>query len=531
MQEGGIEVNEKLVSITGHLLPEEPVAGYGPPKDKSLIIRWTCVFQPRQKDELEKRLLKREKVLSHEEFRQTFSPDRDFITRAEKWLTRHGVESLGHEDCLLKLKGTMQQIEDTLGIVWGEKDVFFMLLTEPKVPDWLAENIVGFVGLENVSRLYPRFRFPSRSEQLANNGQGFFPQNIKTAYDFPAQWDGSGTTIGLLEFSNGYSQTDVTQFWNNFGIPTPSLLFVSVDGTPNDNGVHGYDMEATLDVEWTAAMAPGAKVVVYESSAGTSDTSFALSVLHALQYAYQDTVNKPDVLSISYGDGETRFPVSTMQAWDSVAKNAAAVGITVFVASGDEGAYGLHGPGKKICRVDAPANCPHMVAAGGTHLVLDTQGQIAIETGWTDTNHNGASGGGISQVFSVPSYQEAITLPVKPGYRPGRGVPDVALNADPDTGYAIFFQGAWTVVGGTSVASPIWAALMALINQMRAKQGKPTQGYANPQIYALDQKNFRAITVGNNSYDGVIGYQCTPGWNAVTGWGSPLAMALANNLS
>ncbi len=525
-------MTEELVKIPGHLLPREPAQAYLPPKDKERVIKWTCVFQPRQEDELEQRLLRQEAPLTREELHRTFGPDPDLVRRAENWLTRLGVQSLGYDGFVLKLKGTMQQIEETLGITWGEKDGFFMPLTDPMVPEWLKPAIIGFVGLENVSRLHPRFRSPSRREQLANNGQGFFPQDIQTAYQFPGQWDGSGMTIGLLEFSNGYNPHDVTTFWSQFGIPAPSLIFVSVDGTPNDNGVHGYDMEATLDVEWSGAMAPGANLVVYESSAGTSDTSFALSVLHALHYAYQDTLNHPNVLSISYGDGETRFPVVTMRAWDQMARNAAAVGITIFVASGDEGAYGLHGPGRKICHVDAPANCPHMVAAGGTHLVLDTQGHIAIETGWTDTNHNGASGGGISQVFSVPVYQEAITLPVKPGFHPGRGVPDVALNADPDTGYAIFFQGAWTVVGGTSAASPIWAALMAIINQARAQQRKPVQGYLNPSLYGLDHASaFHAITVGNNSYDGVIGYQCTPGWNAVTGWGSPVARALANSLS
>ena len=524
-------MSEKLVTLTGHLLLEESADVYSPPKDKSRTIHWTCVFQPRRQEELEK-ILAQGKRLSHEELHRNFGPDPQLIQDVEKWLTRYNVESLGYDDCLLKLKGTMQQIEDTLGVVWGQKDEFFMLLTEPKVPDWMAPNLVGFVGLENVSRLFPRFRFPGRVDQLANNGQGFFPQNIQTAYEFPPQWNGSGMTIGLLEFSNGYNPNDVTQFWNHFGIAAPSLSFVSVDGTPNDNGVHAYDMEATLDVEWSGAMAPGANLVVYESTAGTTGRSFALSVLHALQYAYRDTVNKPDVLSISYGDGETRFPVSTMQAWDTVARNAAAVGMTIFVASGDEGAYGLHGPGRKICHVDAPANCPHMVAAGGTHLVLDSQGHIAVETGWTDTNHNGASGGGISQVFGVPSYQEGITLPLKPGFQPGRGVPDVAMNADPDTGYAIFFQGAWTVVGGTSAASPIWAALMAIINQMRMKNQKSSQGYLNPPLYALDHaKNFHAITKGNNSYDGVVGYECTPGWNAVTGWGSPVAKVLAKSLS
>lgn len=521
---------EKLEAVRGHLLPEEDLAQYRERQDPSRRVKFALVWSTPQDDTLEERLLARKPSLSREAFAQAYTWDQALKERAGQWLTQGGLQVVKTGPFVLWLAGRMDQIEQTLGTRFVEKAGHFMMAQEPQVPAWLHPAIVGFVGLENVSRLYPHYRAPERMDQLANNGQGFFPADIVGAYQFP-QGLGQGLTIGLLEFSNGYNVKDLETFWDQFAIPAPSLTFVSVDGTANDGGVNPWDLEATLDVAWSGAVAPEAALVVYEASAGSQDSSFALSVLNALDYAYQDTTNCPDILSISYGDGETRFPAATMRAWDSIIRNSAAIGMTVFVASGDEGAYGLHGPGRLICHVDAPANCPHAVAVGGTHLVVNAADQIVLETGWTDTDNNGASGGGISQIFAAPPYQAGIELPVKAGYHAGRGVPDVALNADPDTGYAVFFQGAWTVVGGTSCSSPIWAALLAQIAGKAASLSQEVLGYVNPALYDLGPTPaFRPITSGNNSYGGVVGYECTPGWNAVTGWGSPYGKKLEDGL-
>ncbi|POB10322.1 S8 family serine peptidase [Sulfobacillus sp. hq2] len=518
-----------LREVPGHIVPGESLASYHDRLDPQRTVEFAMVWRSADEAGLEARLLSG-RPLTREELVQDYGWDAFVKEAAVRWLTAEGVHVTHDSAFITWLEGSMAAIETTLQIRFVESGGKFMIAQEPRVPQWLSPAIIGFVGLENVSQLYPGFRSPSRVDALANNGQGFFPIDIQTAYQFPPS-DGTGLTIGLLEFSNGYNVEDVGGFWSQFGIPAPSLTFVSVDGTPNDGGVNPWDLEATLDIEWSGAMAPGASLVVYEASAGNQDAAFALSVLKALEYARNDTVNHPNILSISYGDGETRFPIATMHAWDSVVRNSAAIGMTVFVASGDEGAYGLRGPGRPICHVDAPANCPHVVAVGGTHLVVNAAGQIAQETGWTDTNNNGASGGGISQIFPVPSYQEGIRLPVKPGYKRGRGVPDVALNADPDTGYAVLFQGAWTIVGGTSVASPIWAALFARIAQEGLVANRTVLGYVNPRLYLLGPTPaFRPITQGNNSYAGVVGYECTPGWNAVTGWGSPVGEQLAQGL-
>ncbi len=452
------------------------------------------------------------------------------------WLTRYGLLVTCQSPLVIWAHGTFEAASRTLSIGFQFRQDpsgrVFRPTEDPEVPDALAGSVVAIVGLENVVKLSPLWRRPTRTDVLANAGQGFFPQDLEKAYQFPAPFDGTGQCIGLLEFSNGYSLSDVRSFWGAMGISPPALDFVSVDGTPNDGGTSPQDMEATLDVEWAGGMASGAQLVVYETSSGTSDQSFGLSVLKALDYAVHDTVHRPTVLSISYGDAEGHFPFRELAAWDTVMAEGGLAGITTFVASGDQGAYGINGPGRPVRHVDAPASCPHAMAVGGTHLELNADGTIQSETGWTDTNNNGASGGGISQLFGMPPYQDSLSLPVPAGDHAGRGVPDVAANADPDTGYAVMFQGSMTVVGGTSAASPLWAALWARLNQARVQAHQGPIGSSHGDVYHLGPTSaFHDITVGNNSYNGVAGYSCTPGWDAVTGWGSPVGSRLVGELS
>jgi kumamolisin len=486
------------------------------------------VFHLQRRDALEERLAAGRRFdKTDDEFCTHHAIPPSVMARAKRWLIAKGLMVTDQDDLTLFARGSFQQVAEAFQITFHETYHLgrrkFRPAIEPSLPDWLAPYVLSVVGLDNVGELYPKYRKRSSVGEAANGNQGFFPGNIKTAYAVPPGLDGRGQTIGILEFSNGYAQSDLDAFWQAFQITPPTVGFVSVDGTPNDGGLSSEDLECTLDVEWSGAIAPGATLVVYEASAGSSDRAFGLCVLKSLRYVLNDAVNQPSVVTVSYGDGETRFAAATMEAWDSTILEMNAKGITVFIASGDQGAYGLHGIGMPIRHVDAPANCPHAVAVGGTHLVLDDDDQIVEETGWTDVNDNGASGGGISQVFSKPAYQQGIQLPNDGGIV-GRGVPDVSLNADPDTGYAVVFQGAATVVGGTSVASPIWAAFTALLNQQRETAGKGPIGSISSAIYqtgATDRGVYRDIVLGNNTYFGVIGYECVPGWDAVTGFGSP----------
>ncbi|MCL6454237.1 MAG: S53 family peptidase [Alicyclobacillus sp.] len=358
--------------------------------------------------------------------------------------------------------------------------------------------------------------FPSRPVE-PNNGQGYFPQDIRRLYNFPANLDGSGQTIGILEFSDGYSLRDARQFWSLHGIPSPSLAFVSVDGTRNDGGVQPADEEASLDLQWAGALAPGAQLVVYEANAGSTYAEFGDAMVRTLQYILNDTTYQPTVLSISYGDAEVNFPTATLEQIASLIQQLSSRGTTVCIASGDQGAYGMHNPdGPKVRHADAPATTPMAVTVGGT--TLEPNG---AETAWTylGPEDGGATGGGFSSLFATPAYQAALQVP-------SRGIPDVSLNADPATGYQIIFQGQPAVVGGTSVSCPVFAAMVALANQQRAQLGKgPLINLTEVLYEAMEGSTrasvgFRDIVAGNNSYNGVTGYAAEPGWDACTGWGS-----------
>lgn len=530
-------------ALHGHLLPQWQDENGWQSIDPGRHIHATVVFKPVKYQEIVDAvqggsgLATRIEPLSVDELNQWCAPDPVVVVRFGNYLegaglTVHPARAAG---LYLDFEGPASAVTKALRCTFAERLVdgrqVYLNREDPQVPAWAVDHVVAIVGLENRSAVRPTHRYPSRNAAPANGGAGFYPEDLKTAYRFPPL-TGKGETIGVLEFSNGYNPADLEAFWRAHGITPPSVGFVSVDGTPNDQGVNAVDMECTLDLEWAGALAPEARLVVYEASAGSSDRSFAQSILRALETATVDTVNRPGVLSISYGDAESRFPVRAMQAWDLAVLRAALRGITVLCASGDSGAYGLRGMGQPYPHADAPANVPHILSVGGTTLTLAADLTRKTEVGWSDTNGNGASGGGVSMVFPLPAWQDAASVPMAPNGQPGRGVPDVALVADPDTGYNVVFQGQSTVIGGTSASTPSWAALLTLVNQQRVSAGRGRLGFINPMLYKLGSTAvFHDIVQGNNSIDGITGYSCGPGWDAVTGWGSVNGMALVEHLA
>lgn len=347
------------------------------------------------------------------------------------------------------------------------------------------------------------------NDVLINQGQGYFPQDIRKTYNLPNHY-GKGQTIGILEFSNGYNLKDAIAFWSSHGIKTPNVSFVGIQGATNDNGMHSTDMECTLDLQWIGALVPESHIVVYEANAGATYATFAQAVTEALTYVLNDTTYKPSVLSVSYGDAEATFGPSICQEWADLIQKLDVKGITVVVASGDQGAYGMHNlAGPRIKHADAPATSPYAVAVGGTSLSPSGQ-----ETAWTynGPQNGGATGGGYSKLFKPRSGQSA-----KGGFR---GLPDVAFNADPATGYQINFGGSPMVVGGTSVAAPVFASIVTLLNEALQNQNLPVISGLSSLLYDKRVKGFRDITQGNNDYNNVVGYDAVTGWDPCTGLGS-----------
>jgi len=315
-----------------------------------------------------------------------------------------------------------------------------------------------------------------------------------------------------------------------------------VDGGTNaPSSATSADAEVVLDIEVAGAAAPGAKFVVYFAPNDAASNGF----LDALSKAVHDTENNPSVISISWGGPEELGTNAFQAQFDKELQAAALLGITVCVAAGDNGAADM-GPkawdGK--AHVDFPSSSPFALSCGGTRLVIANDA-ISSESVWNQNQADvspdagpdgsfGAGGGGVSGAFSIPDYQRQASVPPAPnpaGFK-GRGVPDVTGDGDPDTGYNILVDGQNEQVGGTSAVAPLWAALVARINQKL----KGRIGFVNPQLYALAAGSgaFHDITTGNNrvSYRQFknVGYDAGPGWDAGSGLGSPDGTALSNVL-
>jgi kumamolisin len=370
------------------------------------------------------------------------------------------------------------------------------------VPSSLAGVITGVFGIDD----RPQARAHLRRLAQASAAQSYTPPQVATAYSFPTGVKVSGQTAAILELGGGFSQTDLNTYFQSLGVTAPTVTAVSVDGGTNSPGTDpDSDGEVMLDIEVLGAVAPGAKIVVY--FAPNTDQGF----IDALSTAVHDSTNKPSVVSISWGGPEDSWTAQAQTQMEQILTEGAAAGVSVTVAAGDGGSTDGVTDGKQ--HVDFPASAPHALACGGTKLTIKN-GQIASEVVWNELPSEGATGGGISIEFAVPSYQASTKMPdnVDTG-KPGRGVPDVAGNADPTTGYSILVDGQQQTVGGTSAVAPLWAGLILLLN---ASLGKPV-GFLQPQIYVASASGgFHDITQGNNP-----AYSAGPGWDACSGNGSP----------
>ena len=375
------------------------------------------------------------------------------------------------------------------------------------VPAELGGVITGAFGIDERPQAMPHIR----RHAAPSVATSYTPTQVARAYNFPTAVNGAGQTVGTIELGGGFSQGDLATYFTNLGLAAPSVSAVGVDGGTNSAGTdQNADGEVMLDIEVVGAVASGAKIVVY--FAGNTDQGF----VDAISTAVHDQTNKPSVVSISWGGPEDSWTQQARAQMEQVFLEGAALGVTVTVAAGDNGSSDGVNDGKQ--HVDFPASAPHALACGGTSLRV-TSGHITSETVWNDGPGGGAGGGGVSTEFPVPSYQSSAKVPDNVDtHQPGRGVPDVAGDADPQTGYSILADGQRQTIGGTSAVAPLWAGLTALMNE---SLGKPV-GFLQPQLYAAStREGFRDITQGNNG-----DYQAGPGWDACTGLGSPNGTAL-----
>jgi len=350
---------------------------------------------------------------------------------------------------------------------------------------------------------------PSPNQAAApTHSPAFSVPEIAQLYNFPTELNGQGQTIGLIELGGGYSDSDLKAFFSELTLPVPSIVQVPVDGGKNQPDSQ-VDQQVTGDIEVAGAVAPAAQIVIYfapNTSQGFQD---------AIVRATHDTVHRPSIISIGWGGPEQSWTEQAIQAMNQALEYASLQGITVVAAAGDNGVTdGLSG----LRAVDFTASSPWVLTCGGTHVVASA-GRIVSETVWNDSPNGGATGGGVSIHFAVPDWQASMKIPLAANGKPGRAIPDVAANASPRAAYRVYVHGAQAVTGGTSPVAPLWAGLIALMNQGLGRN----VGYLNPLLYRTlgPAGVFRSITEGDNSYGTVKGYSAAPGWNLCAGWGSP----------
>jgi kumamolisin len=459
--------------------------------------------------------------ISRDEFRQRFGADPADVTKLEEFAHEHGlaISKVELAQRIVVLTGTVAKFSDAFDVElvrFQHADGEYRGRTGSiSIPPELDGVVLGVHGLDNRPQARPHFRL-RKAGAMAAGAQSFYPPDVAKLYDFPTN-DGTGQCIGLIELGGGYRVRDLNAYFKSLNLAPPKVKAVSVDGGHNHptHDPNSADGEVMLDIEVAATIAQGAEIVVY--FAPNTDQGF----LDAITTAISDNTHKPSVVSISWGGPESNWTQQSLTAFDQAFQDAAQLGVSICCAAGDAGSD--DGVGDGLQHVDFPASSPYALACGGTFI--QTAQTPPVEQVWND-GPSSATGGGVSDAFPLPVWQQGVGVPASanPSHNVGRGVPDVAGDADPNSGYIIRVDGSQGVIGGTSAVAPLWAALIALIN---ASTGKPL-GYFNPLLYTQLSKSgsFQDITTGNNG-----SYSAATGWDACTGWGTPDGTALLGAIS
>jgi kumamolisin len=474
--------------------------------------------------------------IPHAEYAAKYGLQREDVARVVRYYTlQHGLQFVPNwgdrlrravpdrvSDRTVYFRGTAADLNRAFGIrlfrVRGKDGgLYRTYLGGLKVPSELAGHIGNVYNLDNRDKAAPRLRLARPLGRGAPSMVGHTPMEIAQAYSFPSG-SGQGQTIAILELGGGLRFFDLLQYFRGLGLQVPKIQTIGVGGASNapTGDPTGPDGEVTLDIEVAGAIANGANYAMYfapNSSAG---------FWQGINAAIHDAANKPSILSISWGGPEPTWSRAEMYSITEAFQAAALMGISVFVAAGDSGS--TDGVSASSLNVDFPASSPWATACGGTSLYMGAG--APPEKVWNDGDAGG-SGGGISAVFTVPSFQTGMMYQSAP--LSGRGLPDVAGCADPNTGYKVRIDGVDEVFGGTSAVAPLWAALTALLNQ---SIGMPL-GFLNPLLYRTNLKRaLNDITIGDNNTTHLAGnYNATVGWDPCSGFGSPNGAAILATLT
>jgi len=472
-------------------------------------------------------------MLGHDELTYQFgSTDQDMLT-VTNWANKNNLTITESHNgmAVIKLTGTIDQWNQlfNISLTLNERNVY--VHSEPlTIPTEIINSIENIFGLDNSVTFSHNYKTlePDFIPNLSSTP--LLPTQVAASYNFPAG-TGYGGCIGLIELGGGYTTSNLNSTFQTYqGLSyTPNVVFYSVDSATNTPGLsttsNNPSGEVVLDIAVAAGVVPRATTVVYMAP------NTAQGFVDCFNAAIYDRTNNPTVLSVSWGGSETGYG-SYATSMDTLFQAAATLGITILVASGDYGSYVQTGTNSYSFGVQYPSASPYVTGVGGTTLQLSGS-SIGSETVWNQGN--AASTGGVSTVYtSVPAWQTGKSYKTYPGAvtttLTTRGVPDVAANGDPATGY-YFYIGTDNQkvgpIGGTSAAAPLWGGLICLLNTLTGQR----YGFINPVLYAQSSTTTNDITSGNNEcasspVNATTGYSATTGWDACTGVGSPNATGI-----
>ncbi len=513
--------SQPLVQLPGSV--RAPLADATPAGRLDTSERAELTLVLRRRADLPAEVIAGPTVLTSDELAERYGADPADVDLVQQTLTSLGLEVTAVHPVTRRIKvaGPLGELSRAFGVTLqqvrstgpGGQVVTHRYREGPLyVPAALALIVLAVLGLDT----RPEFRAHFRPRAAAAQGTSYTPNQVADIYQFPAGTTGAGQTIAVIELGGGYSTSDLDTYFGGLGIPVPAISAVGVDGASNAPGSDptGADVEVALDIDVIGAAAPGATQVVYFAP-NNGDQGFVDAISEAAQAS-----PAPVAISISWGQSEDSWTAQGRSAMDAAIADAAALGITVCVASGDNGSGDAVNDGQP--HVDFPASSPNALGCGGTKLLADpSTGTISSEVVWNETASNeGASGGGVSDQFPLPSWQANAGVPPRAAGSSGSsggGVPDVAGTADPATGYQIYSDGQAQVVGGTSAVAPLWAALVSRLAEATGQRF----GLIQPALYAgvapgVDVPGFHDIISGNNG-----AYAASPGWDACSGLGSP----------
>ena len=483
------------------------------PSGKDTTVSLSFALKVRNQPELDA-LLGQGALLSPAEYAARFAPEGAQVARALSALQAAGLQaSWPARSSLIQADGPAPAAAALLGVDietyrLPNGSTFYASLDLPVLPPSLAAVAMNVSGLDNYRR----------ARSFAVKPGGLVPNDVLAYYNLKplrdAGLDGTGQTIVLPEIDDLPNMNDLNKFASKFGLP-PFNEVLTIKKNPSWGTPMKPQGETVLDLEIVHSVAPKAQLVVYISAPDFGHGARAFDRMV--------TDHLGSIISESLGSCEPDTPAGARNVYAAIQDRSLALGMSHLVASGDSGAF--------TCGVDQdaagsfPSTLPSVTAVGGTSVFESKEGLYFKEYAWGSPLDETGGGGGASQFYAAPDYQKNVLQSIARGQRQ---VPDVSANSDPMTGFHILFGGKEGQAGGTSAATPLWAATIALINQDLKKKGLREVGFANPALYwmgdnlaKLNPKPFHDVTAGNN-----LGFAATTGWDFATGWGSMDAAAL-----